>query len=384
MGVAEIDASLADAVSSGALTGAAAAVWSSAGTYEGAAGLADVGRSVEPDTMFFLASMTKTVTAAALMQLIEQGAVALDDPAGEVVPELHDLQVVTGFGEDDMVLLRGPSRPITIRHLVTHTAGFAYDFVNETARRYQAVAPTQVAGRLAVYEQPLVFDPGESWAYGAGMDWVGRVVEAVSGQRLDVYFDEHLFGPLDMTDTTFVPNDQQLARLAVRQIRSADGLVASPITLPSADPEMLVTGGDGLVGTVGDYLRFTRMLLGRGQLDGERVLPPTTVDAMFADQLESLTSTGERRFASDVASALSSFVAEESGWGLSFQIHREGRPARRTPGSVSWMGGLNTFFWIDPATQLTGVFATQLEPFLDRDTVISFAKFERAVYHALG
>ena len=383
MNAAGIDAAMADAVASGALVGAAAAVWSRTGSYEGVSGEADAGRPVAQDTMFHLASMTKAVTAVALMQLVEQQVVALDDPAGEHVPYVRDVQVLTGFGGDGTALFRAPARPITIRHLLTHTAGFAYTWVDEMTARHVGTLPPPAPGSQARVEHPLVFDPGESWAYGTSTDWLGRVVEAVSGLRLDAYFDAHIFGPLGMNDTTFLPNPDQIARLARPHTRTPDGLVASPIMLPAEDPEMLL-GGSGLCGTVGDYLRFTRMLLDRGQFDGERVLAAETVDAMYADQLESTTTTGERRFNPDVASALGAFVREDSGWGLSFQIHRQGRPDRRAPGSVSWMGGLNTFYWIDPATHLTGVFATQVDPLLDPATVKAFSRFERAVYEALG
>jgi CubicO group peptidase (beta-lactamase class C family) len=383
MNTAGIDAAMTDAVASGALVGAAAAVWSRTGTYEGVSGEADVGRPVAQDTMFHLASMTKAVTAVALMQLVEQQVVALDDPAGEHVPYVRDVQVLTGFGDDGTALFRAPARPITIRHLLTHTAGFAYPWVDEMTAKYVGALPTPAPGSQARVEHPPVFDPGESWAYGTGTDWLGRVVEAVSGLRLDAYFDAHIFGPLGMEDTTFLPNPDQIARLAIPHTRTPDGLVASPVKLPAEDPEMLL-GGSGLCGTVGDYLRFTRMLLDRGQFDGERVLAAETVDAMYADQLESTTVTGERRFSPDVAADLAAFVREDSGWGLSFQIHRQGRPGRRAPGSVSWMGGLNTFYWVDPATQLTGVFATQVAPLLDPDTGKAFARFERAVYEALG
>lgn len=383
MNTAVIDATMADAVSSGALVGAAAAVWSRTGSYEGVAGEADAGRPVAQDTMFQLASMTKAVTAVALMQLVEQQVVALDDPAGEHVPFVRDVQVLTGFGDDGTALFRAPARPITIRHLLTHTAGFAYPWVDEMLARHVGALPEAAPGSQARVEFPLVFDPGESWAYGTSTDWLGRVVEAVSGLRLDAYCDAHIFGPLGMDDTTFQPNPDQIARLARIHRRSADGLAVLPVWLPAEDPEMLL-GGSGLFGTVGDYLRFTRMLLDRGQFDGERVLAAETVDAMYADQLESTTTTGERRFSPDVASDLAAFVREDSGWGLSFQIHRQGRPNRRAPGSVSWMGGLNTFYWIDPATLLTGVFATQVDPLLDPDTVKAFSRFERAVYEALG
>ena len=383
MNRAGIDAALTDAVESGALVGASAAVWSRNGTYQGVVGEADAGRPVAQDTFFQLASMTKAVTSVALMQLVEQQAVALDDPAGEHVAFVRDVQVLTGFDDDGTALFREPARPVTIRHLLTHTAGFAYTWTDEMTAKYAESQPTPAPGSAACVEYPLIFDPGESWVYGASTDWLGRVVEAVSGLRLDAYFDAHIFGPLGMDDTTFQPNPDQIARLARIHRRTADGLAVVPVRLPAEDPEMLL-GGSGLFGTVGDYLRFTRMLLDRGQLDGERVLAAETVDAMYADQLESTTTAGERRFSPDVASDLAAFVREDSGWGLGFQIHRRGRPDRRAPGSLSWMGGLNTFYWIDPATHVTGVFATQIDPLLDPATSKAFSRFERAVYEALG
>ena len=293
------------------------------------------------------------------------------------------VQVLTGFGEDETPQFRSPSRPITIRHLLTHTAGFAYDFHNETTARYVATLPPAQRWTQAYFEDPLVFDPGEGWAYGAGIDWLGQVVEAVAGERLDTYFERHILGPLGMKDTTFTPSSTQVQRLATNHSRTADGLEPDPYPVPPEDIEFHA-GGQGLYGTASDYLRLTRMLLNGGTLDNERILTPETVALMFADQLDSTMPSGDRRFGPQVAADLAAFVQEDSGWGLSFQIHRQGRPNRRSPGALSWMGACNTFFWIDPAQHLTGVFTTQVTPLLDPLTVKAFGRFERAVYDTFG
>ena len=172
---------------------------------------------MQSDSMFHLTSMIKAVVAVALMQLVERGIVALDDCAGDLVPYIRDVQVLTGFDDDDRPLFRAPARPITIRHLLTHTAGFVYDFNDETTRRYLASVPVPARGSDADSEHPLVFDPGDHWMYGVSVDWIGRIVEVASGQRLDEVLREQIFDPLGMNDTTFTLGREQVERLATLQ-----------------------------------------------------------------------------------------------------------------------------------------------------------------------
>ena len=379
----QVETAMGDAVASGSIVGATAGVWSELGHYIGAAGESVAGHPLRIDAMFDLASMTKAVTSVAMMQLIERGALRLDDPAGDYVPYLRDVEVLDGFGDDGSPILRAPTRPVTVRHLATHTAGFGYEFSSDMSARFVSSAPDPLPGSQARYEYPLMFDPGDHWLYGVSTDWLGRVVEVVSGQRLDAYLRDHVLGPLQMEDTTFFPTPGQVERMAIPHVRTEAGLRPDPVRIPAPDVEM-VSGGGGLFGTVGDYLRFVRMLLGRGSVDGVQVLAPDTVDQMCADQFGPPDAGARHGFGPAVRSDLETFTEEDVGWGLSFSIHRSGRPKRRSAGSLSWMGALNTFYWIDPSNRIVGVYATQVEPFLDLPVLKAFSRFERAVYDTLG
>ena len=267
MGSSAIDAALASAVDSGRLVGVSATAWSGGGLrYEGAFGESAPGRVMQTDTVAWIASMTKAVTAAAVMQLVEAGEVDLDQPAGDLVPYLGRVQVLDGFHADGTPRLRPPVRPVTVRHLLTHTSGFGYDWTEESLAHYVPSLPEPPPGSQASYEHPLTFDPGDAWSYGIGIDWAGRVIEAVSGQRLDAYFRDHLLEPLGMHDTSFAVTGAQHDRVATMHVRTPDGLTPMPFDLVP-EPEMFMAGG-GLYSTAVDYLRFTRMILGGGALDG--------------------------------------------------------------------------------------------------------------------
>lgn len=271
----QVEAATGDAVASGAIVGAVAAVWSDIGHYIGAVGESVAGHPLRIDALFDLASMTKAVTSVAMMQLIERGTLGLDDPAGDYVPYLRDVEVLDGFGDDGSPILRAPTRPVTVRH-------------------------PHCRLRLRVLQRP--------------------------------------------DSTTFSPTPGQFERMAIPHVRTEDGLRPETVRIPAPDVEMVSAGG-GLFGTVGDYLRFVRMLLGHGSVDGVRILAPDTVDQMCADQ----------------------FGPPDGG-----------------AGRLSWMGALNTFNWIDLSARIVGVYATQVEPFLDPPVLNAFSRFERAVYDTLG
>src|SRR5438105_12136962 len=185
--------------------------------YEGAFGTRDLdqGPPMTLDTIFRLASMTKAVTSVAAMQLVEQSQLQLDQPIGNVLPELAAPQVLEGFDDAGAPRLRPAKRPITLRHLLTHTAGFGYEFDDADLVRYVKATgtPATATGKLAALRLPLVFDPGDRWEYGISIDWVGRAIEAVSGQPLSVYFRDKIFTPLGMTDTAYAISSEQQSRL---------------------------------------------------------------------------------------------------------------------------------------------------------------------------
>ena len=268
--------------------------------YDGAAGLTQAGGSpMSTDTVAAIMSMTKALTGAAAMQLVEQGRLELDAPAGEVCPYLDRVQVYAGTDDEGNVRLRPPIRPVTLRNLLTHSSGFVYDIWNqEFADLLERMEIPSIGSlQLRALEVPLMFDPGSRWEYGIGIDWVGQMVEAVTGQRLGEYFKEHLTGPLGMGDTAFQPTPEMLPRIAPIHHRQNDGslllpqLTSDDVTGPPAEFEM---GGGGLLSTTRDYAKFLQMLLGGGELDGQRVLKPTTVELMFRNHLGDLAVTGLR------------------------------------------------------------------------------------------
>jgi methyl acetate hydrolase len=336
------------------------------------------GTTMTADTVVWIASMTKAVTSACAMQLVEQGRLSLDAPIATVLPELDKVQVLEGFAPDGTPRMRPARRPITLRHLLTHTAGFVYEIWNPEMGRYLETTGTPgiISCQNAALSIPLSFDPGERWDYGIGIDWAGKAVEAVSGQKLGEYMQQNLLQPLGMQDTGFKLGAAQRQRLAKVHNRTPAGFVATDLELPQ-EPEFEM-GGGGLYSTVGDYLRFTRMIMNNGMLDGTRVLAPGTVATMTANAMGDLKC----RALKTVAPASSNDVDFIDGmqWGLSFLINPQPLPTGRSAGSLAWAGLANSYFWIDPVKQVTGVYATQVLPFFDTKAVQLFQEFETAVY----
>ncbi len=365
-----IEKLLKDAVAAGDVPGVAATAATDKGiVFEGAAG------SLDFDSVIWIASMTKAVTGAAALQLVERGQLALDTPAAEIVPELGAKGVLTGFDAAGQAMTRPPKRPVTLRHLLTHTSGLGYDTWNADILKYRRLTGIPAVGSClnAALSTPLLADPGERWEYGIGIDWAGKMIEAASGVRLDRYFRENIFGPLGMADTGFRIGPAQRPRKARMHTRAADGgLVAVDHELPQ-EPEFHM-GGGGLYSTVGDYLKFTRMILAGGQ----GVLRPETVALMSRNAMGDVSC---RPLESQLP-ALSTDLDFVDGmkWGLSFMINPAAFPGRRSAGSLAWGGLANSYYWIDPVRKVTGVWATQLLPFYDARAVARFEAFEAAVY----
>ena len=355
--------------------------------YECALGLRDPakGLAMTRDTLFRIASMTKAVTSVAAMQLVENGKLQLDESLGTVLPELASPQVLEGFGDSGVPRLRPARAPITLRRLLTHTAGFGYEMLNADLIRYVGATgmPSTSTGSLAALRLPLLFDPGERWEYGINIDWVGRAVEAVSGKTLDVYFSEHIFGPLGMTDTGFALSSEQRSRLARVHRRAADGSRAPiEVNLPPAAPEFWA-GGGALYSTGPDYLRFLRMLLGRGQLDGSQLLRPATVDLMAQNQIGDRVAGVWRTAMPEVTNDLDLFPGIPCRWGLGYMVTMGPGPYGRSAGSLTWAGLFNCYYWIDPQRRVTGVILTQILPFADPVVLRLYGGFERGIYDAL-
>ncbi len=382
-----IDTILSRAVESKAVPGVVAVAATDKGVlYEGAFGTREVGKDAPMtlDTVVWIASMTKAITATAAMQLVENGKLGLERPASEVVPELAAAKVLEGFDAAGKPRLRAPRRPITLRHLLTHTAGFGYEIWDPAIAQYQTATGTPgiTTCTNAALTTPLMFDPGDRWEYGINIDWVGKVVEAMSGQKLDRYFQEHIFGPLGMKDTSFKISPSQRARLATVHQRGEGGALA-PIEfgLPE-DPEFLM-GGGGLYGTAGDYLTFARMIMQDGSFKGVQVLRPETVALMSQNHIGPIEVGVFKTAMPALSHDIELFPGMSKKWGLSFLINTQPAPTGRSAGSLAWAGLANTYFWIDRTKRVCGVFLSQLLPFYDPAAIDVFGRFETEVYRAL-
>ena len=382
-----LDRILRQAVESKAMPGVVAvAATDTEVLYEGAFGKRDLGKPAPMtlDSVVWIASVTKAITATAAMQLVERGKLSLERPASEMVPELTAAKVLEGFDAAGKPRLRAPKRPITLRHLLTHTAGFGYEIWDPAIARYQTATGTPgiTTCTNAALTTPLMFDPGDRWEYGISIDWAGKMVEAVSGQRLDRYFQENIFGPLGMKDTSFTISPAQRARLASVHQRGGDGALA-PIEFEIPQQPEFHMGGGGLYGTATDYLAFTQMILRGGGVKGAQLLRPETVALMSQNHIGAL-EVGEFRSA---IPALSNDIELLPGislkWGLSFLINAQQLPTGRSAGSLAWAGLANTYFWIDRTRRVSGVFLSQVFPFYDHTTIDLLGKFETEVYRAL-
>jgi methyl acetate hydrolase len=354
--------------------------------YQGAYGKRDLSRddAMTLDSVFWIASMTKAITAAAAMQLVERGTLSLDAPIGKLLPDLAAPQVLEGFDAKGEPRLRPANKPITLRHLLTHTAGFSYPMWNGDMQRYldKSGTPSARTGLNASLRVPIMTDPGTRWEYGINIDWVGKAVEAASGLRLDAYLRDHIFTPLGMTDTAFRIGDAQRQRLVGVHARGADGSLTTIAFEVEQNPEFHA-GGGGLYGTAGDYIKFTRMILNKGRGNGHQVLEPETIATMAANHIGELNMTGLTSYAASLTNDVDFFPDMAKKWGLSFLINTAKTPEGRSPGSLSWGGLANTYFWIDPARDVTGVILMQVLPFCDGKCLEAFSGFERGVYAGL-
>jgi methyl acetate hydrolase len=336
------------------------------------------------DTVVWIASMTKAITATAAMQLVEAGKLALERPAADVVPELAAARVLEGFDGAGHPRLRAPKRPLSLRHLLTHTGGYSYEIWNPSIAQYQTATGTPgiTTCTNAALTTPLVFDPGDKWEYGINIDWAGKMVEAVSGQKLDRYLQQHVFEPLGMKDTSFKLSASQRARLAGVHQRGPDGkLAVIPFELPQ-EPEFHM-GGGGLYGTAGDYLAFAQMIMQGGTYKGEQVLRRETVDLMAQNHIGQLEIGKMVTAMPGLSNDVELFPGMSKKWGLSFLINTEKASTGRSAGSLAWAGLANTYFWIDRTRKVCGVFLSQLFPFYDDTAIDLLGKFESEVYRTL-
>jgi len=379
-----IDQILSEAVDSGGVPHVAAIAADRDGViYRGAAGPREVGGDdpVSTDSIFRIMSMTKMPCTVVALQQAEQGRLDLDAPVARYCPAFADTQVLTGF-DGDTPVLRPPASQATVRQLLTHTTGLGYWFWSEDLVRWESLTgiPNVVAGTRNCLTAPLLADPGTAFIYGINLDWLGQVIEAVTGTTLDVAIKEGVTGPLGMDQTTFLMNDDQRAGATPVHIK-ADGQWTSIGEVLNQEPEYFA-GGHGLYGPPGDYIKFQRALLRGGELDGTRILRPETVTAAFTNQI------GDLDFPADIPSAdpnSSGPLAVGPGfkWGYGLLLNTADQPGGRRAGSGAWAGLCNTHFWIDPATGVCASIYSNFLPFITPEGLALYNDFERALYMAL-
>jgi len=380
-----IDRVLQQAVDAGEVPGVVAVAADDSGViYQGAFGRRSLASDAPMtlDTVFRIASMTKAITGTAAMQMVEQGKLALDQPAGEVLPELAAPQVLEGFDDSGKPVLRPAREKITLRRLLTHTAGFVYDTWNANQKRYAEATglPAARTGKLAALNAPLGFEPGERWEYGINIDWAGRMVEVASGQDLEAYMQQHIFGPLGMRDSSFDPRPDWNSRTVQVHARQADGSLRPMDTAPPPADREFYPGGGGLFSTAPDYIEFLRMLLADGIGGGRQVLKPETVALMAQNHMGDLDVQPLQTFNPAFSNDAEFFPGMAKKWGLSFLINTRDTPSGRSAGSLAWAGINNTYFWLDPNKRVAGVLMTQILPFADPAVLGLLDRFEAAVY----
>lgn len=351
--------------------------------YEGAAGVRDLDTraSMTTDTVFALFSTTKALTGAVLMKLVEEGKVSLDDPVKKYVPEISEIMVLDSFHADGTPKLRPPKKEITINMLMLHTAGFGYEFFSEDDKKFRESeeVPTILTSTFESIKSVLLFEPGEHWNYGVNIDWVGKVIEAVCEKRLEEAMSDYIFKGLNMHDISFNPTASMKERRATMHTREQNGLLTpQPDLILPENPETDM-GGHGLYASIGEYMKFIRMMLNEGQ----GILEKETVEKMAQNGLGDLKSGGWLTSDDSLANDGEFFPGVEKSWSYTFQVNEEPLPTGRPAGQLMWAGLANLFYFIDRENGIGGFWASQMFPYQDPATYLGYLEFESAIYHAI-
>lgn len=352
--------------------------------WSGVAGERSAGVGASEDTVFRIFSMTKAVGSTAAMILIDRGKLDPETPVADILPQFADIRVLAGF-DGDTPRLRAPKSKATIRHLATHTSGLVYEFWNADMAKYIELSghPPILSGLKAALSYPLAFDPGERWDYGMGIDWLGQVVEAVDGRRIDQFCRQELFDPLGMPDTCFEVDAAVADRLATVSIRGENGAFSDFELAPPPNPEVYGMG-HALYSTAPDYMRFLRMFLNKGQLDGKRILSEAGVEKMLANHIGSIRMGKMVSAVPAITADVDLFPGIEKTHSFGFMRNEQDVPGMRSAGSQSWAGVCNTHYWFDPGKDIAGLIMTQSLPFIEPRFMKVYEQFERAVYASLA
>jgi len=379
--VKAIDDVLAKSVECGDLPFAVAMVSNAKGvTYSGAAGEAAPGRKAGEDTVFRIFSMTKAIGATAAMILIDRGKLDPDTPVKAILPEFGMIQVLKSL-DGNKPVFRLPKSPATVRQLATHTSGLDYQFWNADMAKFMSKSghPSVMSGQKNALIHPMMRDPGTRWGYGSGIDWLGLVVEKVDGRRIDQFCHDEIFAPLGMNATAFEVSDDLKPRLAALSARRKDGTFG-PYTLELPSKPEVYGMGHALYATAPDYMKFLRMILNRGVLDGNRILSEDGLAFMLADQMKGLAFEKMRTVMPAMTADFDPFPGTRCTHSFAFLRNEADIPGRRAAGSQTWAGVLNTHYWLDPKTGIAAVLMTQSMPFAEPRCMQVYEEFERAVY----
>lgn len=333
------------------------------------------------DSVFAIFSTTKAITTTVALQQYEKGLLDLDAPAKEYVPEIGDLQVLHGFDAQGKPILQQPKTDVTTRMLLLHTAGMGYDFINHDYQKLTSEHgyPSIITSSKASLQTPFLFEPGTQWEYGSNIDWAGLVTEAIGGKRLGQLMQEQLFNPLGMQDTAFALTPSMQQRRVSMHHRQADGdLVADTDFILPQDPEVHM-GGHGLYSTVDDYLKFIRLWLNRGEVNGQRLLQESTLELALNNGLADIAMKNLPGAIPALSNDVNIYPEAKKGWTLGFMINEEKTSSDRPAGTVGWCGLANLYYWIDIKNNIGGYWATQTLPFFDPTAYNGFLAFEKAV-----
>lgn len=333
------------------------------------------------DSVFAIFSTTKAITTTVALQQYEKGLLDLDAPAKEYIPEIGQLQVLHGFDPQGKPILQAPKIDVTTRMLLLHTAGMGYDFFNPEYQKLTSEHgyPSVITSSKASLKTPLLFEPGTQWEYGSNIDWAGLVTEKIGGKRLGQLMQEQIFNPLEMNDTAFTLTPSMLERRTSMHHRQADGsLIADSDFILPQEPEVHM-GGHGLYSTVSDYLKFIRLWLNRGEVNGQRLLQESTLELAFNNGLADIAMKNLPGSIPTLSNDVNIYPEAEKGWTLGFMVNEQVTDSGRPAGTIGWCGLANLYYWIDIKNNIGGYWATQTLPFVDPTAYNGFLAFEKAV-----
>lgn len=322
--------------------------------------------TINENNIFRIYSMTKAIASIAAMQLVEQGRIGLDDPLDDLMPEMTSIPILTKEGE----LVKG-SKSITLRHLLTHTAGFGYDF---TSSRLQSFQPDN----WEYEDKPRLFEAGTNWRYGTNTDWVGKIVEKISGKNLEQYFRNYITGPLQMDATWFNVPDNLKDRIVSYGVKDSTGFNEYP-RIPEK-PVTSFNAGGGLFGSPKDYMIFLQCMLNYGKYEGGQLLKRETFELMLKDNLPKEVRLNYEQFDNDVMGYTGGFGDESDRWGLAWAIEANKSELFRPIGSVYWAGAANSYYTLDVENKIAIVYFTQYFPFNDKESFDFYKLFEQEVF----